>query len=90
MSACYWRPAPITANLLDTRSAAAIIEEAGGFKAYEKAHRTRLLATFTPKFTHLVPEELVPLIVDFSFHVGFYVSAAAVAALSRAAETNPN
>ena len=66
------------------------IEEAGGFKAYEKAHRTRLLATFTPKFTHLVPEELVPLIVDFSFHVGFYVSAAAVAALPRAAETNPN
>ena len=68
----------------------ATIEEAGGFKAYEKAHRTRLLATFTPKFTHLVPEELVPLIVDFSFHIGFYVSAAAVAALSRAAETNPN
>ena len=66
------------------------IEEAGGFKAYEKAHRTRLLATFTPKFTHLVPEELVPLIVDFSFHVGFYVSAAAVAAPPRAAETNPN
>ena len=48
------------------------IEEAGGFKAYEKAHRMRLLATFTPKFTHLVPEELVPLIVEFSFHVGFY------------------
>ena len=48
------------------------IETAGGFKAYEKAHRTRLLATFKPKFTHLVPEELVPLIIEFSFHVGFY------------------
>ena len=48
------------------------VDAAGGFKAYEKAHRARLLATFTPKFTHLVPEELVPLIVDFSFHVGFY------------------
>ena len=48
------------------------IETAGGLKAYEKAHRARLLATFTPKFTHLVPEELVPLIVEFSFHVGFY------------------
>ena len=48
------------------------IETAGGFKAYEKAHRARLLATFTPKFTHLVPEELVPIIVEFSFHVGFY------------------
>ena len=48
------------------------IDTAGGFKAYEKAHRTRLLATFTPKFTHLVPPELVPIIVEFSFHVGFY------------------
>ena len=48
------------------------IDAAGGFKAYEKAHRARLLATFTPKFTHLVPPELVPLIVEFSFHVGFY------------------
>ena len=48
------------------------IETAGSFKAYEKAHRVRLLATFTPKFTHLVPEELVPIIVEFSFHVGFY------------------
>ena len=25
-----------------------------------------------PKFMHLVPKELVPLIVEFSFHVGFY------------------
>ena len=40
--------------------------------ADEKAHRTKLLATFVPKFTHLVPKELVPLIVEFSFHVGFY------------------
>ena len=48
------------------------LDAAGGFKAYEKAHRARLLATFTPKFTHLVPEELVPLIVEFSFHIGFY------------------
>ena len=48
------------------------IDAAVGFKAYEKAHRTKLLATFTPKFTHLVPPELVPIIVEFSFHVGFY------------------
>jgi len=27
---------------------------------------------FAMKFTHLVPKELVPLIVEFSFHVGFY------------------
>ena len=48
------------------------IEAAGGWKAYEKAHRATLLATFVPKFTHLVPPELVPLIVEFSFHIGFY------------------
>ena len=48
------------------------IDAAGGWKAYEKAHRTKLLATFVPKFTHLVPPELVPLIVEFSFHIGFY------------------
>ena len=48
------------------------LDAAGGFKAYAKAHRTKLLATFTPKFAHLVPPELVPLIVEFSFHVGFY------------------
>ena len=48
------------------------IDAAGGWKAYEKAHRTKLLATFVPKFTHLVPPELVPLILEFSFHIGFY------------------
>ena len=45
---------------------------AGGWKAYEKAHRTKILATFTPKFTHLVPPELVARIVEYSFHLGFY------------------
>ena len=48
------------------------IEAAGGWKAYEKAHRAKLLATFAPKFTHLLPPELVPIIVEFSFHIGFY------------------
>ena len=48
------------------------IETAGGFKAYEKAHRAKLLATFAPKFTHLVPPELVARFLEFSFHVGFY------------------
>ena len=48
------------------------IDAAGGFKAHGKAHRTKLLAAFTPKFTHLVPPELVPLIVEYAFHFGFY------------------
>ena len=48
------------------------IEAAGGFDAVAKAHRQQLLATFTPKFTHLVPPELVARIVEYSFHLGFY------------------
>ena len=48
------------------------VRAAGGFKAYEKAHLTQLLAIFTPKFTHLVPPELVARFLEFSFHVGFY------------------
>jgi len=48
------------------------VESAGGFRAHETAHREKVLATFTPKFTHLVPPELVPLIVEYAFHFGFY------------------
>ena len=48
------------------------LDAAGGFKAHEKAHRATLQAIFAPKFTHLVPPELVARIIEFSFHVGFY------------------
>ena len=61
---------PYQANLLDPYLMQ--VKDAGGFKAYERAHREKVLATFTPKFTHLVPAELVPLIVEYAFHFGFY------------------
>ena len=48
------------------------IDAAGSWAAHEKAHRAALQATFAPKFTHLVPPELVARIVEFSFHLGFY------------------
>ena len=48
------------------------IDAAGSWKAYEKAHRAALQAIFAPKFTHLVPPELVARIVEYSFHLGFY------------------
>ena len=48
------------------------IDAAGGFKAHEKAHRATLQAIFAPKFTHLVPPELVARFLEFSFHLGFY------------------
>ena len=66
------------------------IEAAGGFKAYEKAHTRALAATLAKKFPAHIPEEIFPRIVAFWAHAGFYASAAAVAALPRAAETNPN
>ena len=58
------------ANLLDPYLRR--VESAGGFQAHEKTHREKILATFTPKLTHLVPPELVSLIVEYAFHLGFY------------------
>jgi len=64
----------------------AAIEAAGGLKAYEKAHAKALAATLAKKFPAHIPEEIFPRVVAFWAHAGFYVSAAAVAALPRAAE----
>ena len=44
---------------------------AGGFVPYERAHRASLAAIFVPKFPQL-PEEIVPRIVAFWAHTGFY------------------
>ena len=66
------------------------IEAAGGFKAYEKAHTRALASMLATKFPARIPEEILPRVVAFWAHTGFYVSAAAVAALPRAAETSPN
>ena len=68
----------------------ATMEAAGGFKAYEKAHTRALASMLATNFTAHIPEEIFPRIVAFWAHAGFYASAAAVAALPRAAETNPN
>ena len=35
------------------------ILSAGGFKAYERAHREALTQTLSPKLAHLLPPELV-------------------------------
>ena len=44
---------------------------AGGFVPYERAHRASLAAIFVPRFPQL-PEEIVPRIVEFWAHTGFY------------------
>ena len=49
------------------------IANAGGFKAYAKAHRQKLVTMFVrTRCFPRVPDEIVPLIVDYGFHVGFY------------------
>ncbi len=46
------------------------VVSAGGFELLAKAHRARLVATFVPKLR--IPADVVPLVVDFWAHVGFY------------------
>ena len=48
------------------------IRAAGGFSKYERQHRAMLVASFTPKFSHLLPPELVSVVISFWAHVGFY------------------
>ena len=54
--------------LLDYR---AKVAAAGSWATYEKAHRASLARVFAPKFPQL-PAEIVPTIVAFAFHTGWY------------------
>ena len=44
---------------------------AGGFRAYEKAHRQSLTNTFATRLPRL-PTEVVSHVVCFAFHIGYY------------------
>ena len=44
---------------------------AGGFETYKRIHLDALAATFAPHFAHL-PPEIVRLVVEYAFHVGYY------------------
>ena len=48
------------------------VRAAGGFSKYERQHRAMLVASYTPKFSHLLPPELVSVVISFWAHVGFY------------------
>ena len=48
------------------------VRAAGGFSKYERQHRAMLVARYTPKFSHLLPPELVSVVISFWAHVGFY------------------
>ena len=47
------------------------VEAAGSWAAYERAHRARLTKVLEPKFPQ-IPAEIVPTIVAFAFHTGWY------------------
>ena len=49
------------------------VMQADGFKPYAKVHRQKLVAMFVrTRCFQPVPNDIVPLIVDYGFHVGFY------------------
>ena len=63
--ACINLLAAAGANILKVRAA-------GSFRQYEHAHLNALAASFAPKFSHLLPPELVRRVVEYAFHVGDY------------------
>ena len=48
------------------------IRAAGGFANYAKQHREKLVATFAPKLGHLLPPELVSVVITFWAPVGLH------------------
>ena len=48
------------------------VREAGGIDRYERIHLNALNASFVPKFAHRLPPEIVRLVVEYAFHVGYY------------------
>ena len=48
------------------------VRAAGGIKKYERDHLNAIVASFAPKFSHLLPPELVRRLVEYAFHVGDY------------------
>jgi ankyrin repeat protein len=48
------------------------IRAAGGFPAYAKQHRAKLVAMLAPKLGHLLPPELVSVVITFWAPVGLH------------------
>ena len=48
------------------------IRAAGGFANYAKQHRTKLVAMLAPKFAHMLPPELVSVVITFWAPVGLH------------------
>ena len=48
------------------------VTAAGGFPAYEKAHRQALATKFAAKAFPRLPTDVAGHVVAFAFHVGYY------------------
>ena len=48
------------------------IRAAGSFANYAKQHRSKLVAMLAPKFAHLIPPELVSVVISFWAPVGLH------------------
>ena len=48
------------------------VRAAGGFANYAKQHRAKLVATLAPKFAHVLPPELVSVMITFRAPVGLH------------------
>jgi len=48
------------------------VRAAGGIKKYERDHLNAIVASFAPKFSYLLPPEMVRRVVEYAFHVGDY------------------
>ena len=56
-------------DLAGTRAYIEKMTAAGGYRAYERAHRQRLVAIFAPKFPRL-PADMLGRVLEFVFDVG--------------------
>ena len=56
-------------DLAGTRAYIEKMTAAGGYRAYERAHRQRLVAIFAPKFPRL-PADMLGRVLEFAFDVG--------------------
>ena len=48
------------------------VRAAGGFANYQKQHRAKLVAMLAPKFAHMLPPELVSVVITFWAPVGLH------------------
>ena len=48
------------------------VTAAGGFPAYEKAHRQALATKFAAKAFPRLPTDVAAQVVAFAFHIGYY------------------